>query len=94
MDDLCCNLRAQANKYPDCLAGPHGILSNHFPLKLLARKIPIKTSIIKIFCDKLLLVKKKNTKTHRTIFASLFFIKELIEHQPYPGFKEKHLINT
>ena len=62
MDDLCCNLRAQANKYPDCLAGPHGILSNHFPLKLLARKIPIKTSIIKIFCDKLLLVKKNTQK--------------------------------
>lgn len=48
MGDLCCNLKSQTNKYPECLEGLHGILSHHFPLKLLARKIPIKTSIIKI----------------------------------------------
>lgn len=98
MDDLCCNRKAQANKYPDCLAGPHGILSNNFPLKLLARKIPIKANIIKIsYCGKLLSVKNKNKNNppkYRAIFASLFFIKERIEHQHYPGLKEKHLINT
>lgn len=36
-DDLHCNLQVQANTYPEYLEGPHGILYNHFPLKLLAK---------------------------------------------------------